>query len=232
MTELADVHDSKSCGGNPMGVRLSPAAPMRFIYRHPKIYGFLISFIHSRALLEQFKKEVGRNHSIFDVAAGYGGMAEFIDSPNSYCGIDANEKFVEHGRRQGLNLKIKNIFDETAYQKSDIFLAVDIIHHLPEEKLSELFDLIFKHAGQKVIVLEPAFVSVTYRYWIFGRFLGWFFRKFDADGVNDIQRWFSENEYEDLFKRRIGSDLGKAFSVRYRRLGCYWLAVFENLAVR
>ena len=27
VTELADVHDSKSCEGNLMGVQLSPAAP-------------------------------------------------------------------------------------------------------------------------------------------------------------------------------------------------------------
>lgn len=28
VTELADVHDSKSCGRKLMGVRLSPAAPI------------------------------------------------------------------------------------------------------------------------------------------------------------------------------------------------------------
>lgn len=64
---------------------------MRFQYRHPRVYDFLIKFIYPKDLMDKFSDEVGKNQSVFDVAAGYGRVAKYIDSSNSYYGIDLNE---------------------------------------------------------------------------------------------------------------------------------------------
>ena len=61
--------------------------------------------------MNAFSVEIGKHHSVFDVAAGYGRIAKFIDPSNSYQGIDLNEIFINHGRKQGLHLEVKNIFD-------------------------------------------------------------------------------------------------------------------------
>ena len=199
---------------------------MRIQYKSPQLYEFFISFLYSKKLLKQFTKEVDKNRTVFDVAAGYGRMSRFIDSSNSYYGIDLNKKFVEYGKKHGINLEIKNIFDSAAYKKSDVFIVVDIVHHLSTENLKKLFDLIFNHANQKVIVIEPAFVNFSVSYGLLGRLIDWFFGKIDDDGLNKITHWFSGDEYKNLFKSRFGSKYGSNFSVSYNRYGAHYLAVF------
>lgn len=199
---------------------------MRFQYRHPKLYDFLIRFLYTKKLLENFRYEVGKNQSVFEVAAGYGRMARLIDSSNQYYGIDLNNIFVKYGRKNGVNLEIKNIFDSEAYKKSDVFIVVDIIHHFPPEKIEKLFDIIFLHAERKVVVMEPSFVSFTKRYGILGKFLGWVFKIIDDDGFNRIEYWFTDEKYQELFQSRFGSRYGKKFQMKYQRLGGHHLVTF------
>ena len=197
-------------------------------YRHPKLYNFLISFLYSKKLLKEFLKEVGEKHTIFDVAAGYGRMSKFIHPSNSYYGIDLNKKFVEYGRRQGINLVRKDILDFSAYIKHDVFVVVDIIHHLTSENIKKLFGSIFVHAAKKVIIIEPAFLNFTDRHPVFGRCIDWLFKKIDDDGFNKITKWFSPREYEAMFKNHFDCYHANAFSVEYRRFGLHYLAVFTR----
>lgn len=202
---------------------------MRFQYRHPKFYDFLISFIYSPKLMARLSDEVGRNNSVFDVAAGYGRVSKFIDSSNSYYGIDRNTFFIKHGRDRGLKLDIKDIFDPKSYTKSDIFLVIDIIHHLSKEKIKALFDIIFQNTVKKVIVIEPSFVDVSSKYGIFGKLIGWFFKKVDDDGFNKIVHWFGDREYSEMFNNRFGSEEGKNFSVSCEIISAHYLVVFNRI---
>ena len=199
---------------------------MRLQYRHPKIYDYLISFLYSDRLLKRFSETVGKHKKVFDVAAGYGRMSRFIDTSNSYYGIDLNRKFVEHGQTEGVNLEIKNIFDPQAYKESDIFVLVDIVHHLTPESLRQLFDLVFSHAKEKIIVIEPAFVNLSARHGFLGQLVDLFFKKIDDDGINKITRWFTEEEYIGLFKSKFGSALGHDFSLRYEKIDKHYFVVF------
>ena len=201
---------------------------MRIQYRHPKLYDFLISFLYGRKLLEKFRQEVGKNHSVFDVAAGYERMVRFIDSSNRYVGIDRNEIFVNYGKRNKLQLKVRDIFDPTAYKQCDVFIVVDVIHHLTTEKLQDLFDLIFRHVKEKVVIIEPSFVSFRRRYGILGKFLGWIFRIIDDDGFNKIIRWLDDEEYQHLFQSRFGSQYGKRFTMNYQKLDGHHLVTFTS----
>lgn len=201
---------------------------MRFQYKHPRIYDFLISFIYPKELLDKFSAEVGKNNSVFDIAAGYGRMSNFIDPSNSYYGIDLNKIFIDHGRKSGLNLEVKNIFDETSYKKSDVFILVDVIHHLSRAKLQELFNLIFKYADKKVVVIEPAFVNLSSKYGTSGQIMDWFFRKMDDDGFNKINRWFTDEEYSELFDKKFDSQHGNDFSIRRQKVSNHYLVTFTR----
>ena len=199
---------------------------MRYQYKHPQIYDFLISFLYSDKLLEKFSETVGKNKTVFDIAAGYGRMSKFVDKSNLYYGIDLNKKFVEHGQKEGINLELKNIFDALVYKESDVFVLVDLVHHLTKESLHKLFDLVFSHTKEKVIVIEPAFVNLYSRYGFWGRIVDWFFKKIDDDGINKITRWFTEEEYTRLFDNRFGCTLCHSFYLEINKIGKHYFAVF------
>lgn len=201
---------------------------MRFQYRHPKIYDFLIKFIYSKELMGVFSREVGKNQTVFDVAAGYGRIAKYIDSSNSYYGIDLNEIFINHGRSRGLNIEVRDIFEKGSYKQSDVFVLVDIIHHLTKEKLKELFDIVFQYANKRVIVVEPAFVDLQSKYGIWGKLVDRFFRVMDYDGFNKINRWFTDDEYTKLFEGKFGSYYGDNFSIRQQKVSNHYIVIFTK----
>ena len=122
-------------------------------YRHPKIYDFFINFLYPKKLMEKFREEVGTGMTIFEVAAGYGRMSRYIDSSNLYYGIDLNPIFVASGRNQGINLDIKDIFDPAAYKTADIYILVDVIHHLDGEKLRKMRSAV-KVSKSEIIKIE------------------------------------------------------------------------------
>lgn len=201
---------------------------MRFQYKHPKIYDLIIRLIYPKELMDKLSKEIGKNQSVFDVAAGYGRVAYYIDQSNSYHGIDLNEIFVNYGRDRGLDLQLKNILNESSYRESDIFVIVNVVHHLTQEKLKAMFNLIFKHALKKVIVVEPAFVDLSAKYGVIGKLIDWFLRIMDYDGFNVIHRWFTDKEYLALFDGRFGSDCADNFSVHQQKTANHYLVSFTK----
>ncbi|MEK7510139.1 MAG: class I SAM-dependent methyltransferase [Patescibacteria group bacterium] len=191
---------------------------MRIYYRYPKLYELIVTkLLYSKRLIERFREVVGKNQSVFEVAAGYGRVARFIDPSNVYRGIDLNEGFVHHGRELGLDLEVKDIFDPLAYRTSDVCIAVDLIHHVPTEKLKPLFDLIFSHTGRKVVIMEASFQPMK-RYGILGTLIEWIFCMIDDDGINKMKRVRTDREYEQLFENRFGSKHGKDFDLAYEKI--------------
>ena len=178
--------------------------------------------------MERFSTEVGKYQSVFDVAAGYGRVARFLHHSNTYYGIDLNEHFIKHGQNNGLELHLKNILDESSYHRRDVFVLVDIVHHLPEENLKLLFDLVFKYANRKVVIIEPAFVNLSERYGIWAKPIDWFFSYVDYDGFNKIDRWFTNEEYRELFKKKFGSQYGCCFQVRQEQISNHHLVTFTR----
>lgn len=197
-------------------------------YRHPRLYQLLIPIIHRKAVIDVFRQEVGKNVHVQDVAAGFGCMAKYIDGSNTYRGIDLNEKFVEYGQKLGLDITKASIFDPDAYTMADVAVLVDVIHHLPPDKLTGLFDLVFKNTTQKVIILEPAFLNLSKRYGKAAAPIDWLMRQLDSDGVNKIDRWLSEEEYMSFFESRFGSTYGKDFRPEVKKVYPYYIVTFQK----
>ena len=189
-------------------------------------------FLYPRQLTERFSREVGQNKSVFDVAAGYGRMSRFLDPSNIYYGIDLNNSFVEYGKKQGIHLEAKDIFDCHAYTPCDIFVVVDIIHHLPLNRLSALFDLIFSHAKEKVIIIEPSFTSTATKYGIVGKLLGFIFCFIDDAGANSkVQKWLTNEEWKQLLEERFSSVRGKSFVATYEKVGGHHFATLIRIPI-
>ncbi|MDO8633507.1 MAG: class I SAM-dependent methyltransferase [Candidatus Wildermuthbacteria bacterium] len=202
---------------------------MRIQYRYPKLYQlFVHKLFYPKQLWEKLRLETGENNTIFEVAAGYGYASTFLHPSNSYYGIDLNKHFIAYGRKKGTHIELKSIFDPAAYRVSDVFLAIDIVHHLSAEKLKDVFNLIFQHSKKKVIVIDPAFVSIARKYGMLGTFLGWLFRFFDNDGFTKIERWLSEEEYQNLFRSRFSSEYGENFEVTLQKVSGYHFVVFTR----
>ena len=202
---------------------------MKIQYRYPKLYQiFVHKVLYPKRLWEKLRLEVGEKNTVFDVAAGYGYASNFLHPSNTYYGIDLNKNSVMYARKRGVDLELKNIFDPRAYKTNDIFLAIDIIHHLTPEKMKRLFSLIFQHAKRKVVVIEPAFVSITKKYGLFGKLLGWLFRILDDDGFTKIKHWLSEKEYQSLFRSHFSSEHGKNFEVDLQRIAGYHFVIFTK----
>lgn len=198
-------------------------------YKYPWIYGILIRIIHRGPVLREFKKQVGKKVSVFDIAAGFGNMARCLDSSDTYTGIDLNQTYVAYAQRRGLNVQIGDIFDDKAYKPTDVSILVDVVHHIPEVKLEKLFDNVFKNTRKRVVILEPAFLNLEERHGVAARPLDWVLRKLDGDGVNTIERWLSEEEYTRLFESKFSSKLGRTFAVRVQKIKPYYIVTFMRL---
>ncbi len=197
-------------------------------YKFIWIYRLLIPLIHRRSVKQSFKKAVGKNVSVFDVACGFGQTAHYLDPSTRYSGIDLNKKFIKYAQKKGKDVRLADIFERTSYKPSDVVTLVDIIHHMPEDKLPLLFDNIFRSAKSKVVILEPAFVNLKDRYGLFGSIIDWLFKKLDSDGFNTIERWYSEAEYNKIFASHFGSKYGKAFDVTIKKVWPYNLVVYTR----
>lgn len=197
-------------------------------YKYPRIYDIGIRITHRPKVLKEFYKAVGSKVSVFDVAAGYGGMSRYISSENLYSGIDLNDISLRYAKKHGINIRKGNIFDQTAYTKSDVLILVDVVHHINPDKLSALFDLVFTNSQKRVVIMEPAFVNLQAKYGFLGKIIDKILMKLDDDGVNKIDNWYSESEYLALIKGRFGSKHGKDFSVTTKKINPYYLIIYTR----
>ncbi|HSX15861.1 MAG TPA: class I SAM-dependent methyltransferase [Candidatus Saccharimonadales bacterium] len=197
-------------------------------YRHPWLYRLTIPLIHTRPVLRAFRRAVGKHVSVFDVAAGFGGMAGHIDRTNTYSGIDLNDVYLAHARQQGLDVRRGNIFDAAAYKSADVFILVDVVHHIAESKLPELFDLVFAHAKRRVVVMEPYYMSLCETYGPAARPIEWALRVLDSDGTNTIGRWFTRAEYESMFTAGFSSRHAADFTVSVQKAYPYYIVTYTR----
>ncbi len=172
-------------------------AKKSLMYNHPKVYDLILKFLHGSSLKDRYKiisLEIGTNKKVIDVGCGTGKFAQFLDKTCEYNGIDLNEKFAEHAKNKGLNIKIGNLMDEKNYSSCDVTVICDVLHHVVpnDKKLVE----ICRNVSKKTIICEP-FTKDCFFNVISGKFQN--SRLFhnllgEADGVNtfeDMKEWIA-----------------------------------------
>ncbi len=168
-------------------------------YYHPLAYDLAIRFLYFDGL-KLLKKLMGKNKSVFEAACGYGRMKQYMDPSISYSGIDLNPQFIVFGQKRGLNISIGNALEPQNFQKADVVLLADILHHLPVHHMKTLFQNAAQTATEKIVIIEPSFVTLASKKNILSKALSKFMISMDHDGFNQINRWLSRKEYNQLFQ--------------------------------
>lgn len=187
-----------------------------FFYQHPRLYDFGIRFLYFDGM-KIVKKVIGKGKSVFEAGCGYGRMKKYLDPSCSYYGIDLNEKFVEFGKKRNRNIDIGNILDESLYRESDVILLADILHHLTAGDIRKLISISVRHAREKVVIIEPVFVNIGSKNHFLSRAIAKFMAWLDSDGFNEIEKWMSREEYDELFLSLKASNNIKEMKVTHFR---------------
>tara|TARA_B100000315_G_scaffold248670_1_gene278801 strand:- start:124 stop:732 length:609 start_codon:yes stop_codon:yes gene_type:complete len=170
-----------------------------YIFRNPWLYSLSIRLLH----FDGFKKIrdiIGKEKNVFEPACGFGRLQRYLYDSCSYSGIDLNEIFINFGKKRGLDIRIGNVLEESNYIKSDIIILCDILHHLTKDKIQEVVSIATKFAKEKIVIMEPAFVGLASGKGFFSRLAAKVFARVDFDGINNIEHWFTRQDYQKLFK--------------------------------
>jgi SAM-dependent methyltransferase len=169
------------------------------MFRNPWLYSLSIRLLH----FDGFKKIrdiIGKEKNVFEPACGFGRLQRYLYDSCSYSGIDLNEIFINFGKKRGLDIRIGNVLEETNYIKSDIIILCDILHHLTKDKIQEVVSIATKFAKEKIVIMEPTFVGLASGKGFFSRLAAKVFARVDFDGINNIEHWFTRQDYQKLFK--------------------------------
>lgn len=182
--------------------------------------------IHKKELKERYElisKLVGKNKKVFELGCGTCLVKNYLDESCSYEGWDLNQKFVNHAKKKGLNVKLKNVFDFLDYPENEVILIIDILHHIVpnHEKLIDEA----KKRSKKLIILEPYISSdpLFNSKGLMKKICMIYYKFFaDFDGINPLEnifKWdYDEKSLKKFFEQKgakqvtkIGSDLISVF---------------------
>ncbi|MCP4215110.1 MAG: class I SAM-dependent methyltransferase [bacterium] len=180
------------------------------------MYDMLIRLLYFDGL-KIVKKLIGNQKSVFEAACGYGRMIKYLEPDCTYTGIDLNETFINYGKKRNRDIKIGDILDSSYYVKSDVILLADILHHLTVSDMKKLVAIATHYAIEKILIIEPVFVKIGSRKNIFSRMVSAFMKYMDSDGFNHIDKWFSREEYDELFKNLKESNNIKEMKITHFR---------------
>ena len=103
----------------------------------------------------------------------------------------------------------------------------DILHHLSSEDTRTLFSIAVRFAREKIVIVEPEFVTYAAKKNTLSRALGKFMAVMDYDGINEIEKWLSDEEYKSLFYDLKESNNIEKFKIKkFRRH--YFVEMFMN----
>ncbi|MGE5340448.1 MAG: class I SAM-dependent methyltransferase [Candidatus Omnitrophota bacterium] len=168
------------------------------IYRYPLIYDWSIRFLYFDGL-KILKDIIGKNRRVFEPACGYGRMKNYMYPDCQYAGIDLNHRFIRYGQRKNRDIRWGNVLDAQYYRSADTILLCDILHHLEKNDIRKLLNIAAQFATEKIVIIEPTFVSIGSKKNLLSRGIGKFMAMVDFDGHNPIRSWMSKEEYRDLF---------------------------------
>jgi SAM-dependent methyltransferase len=170
-----------------------------FMFVHPYFYDTFIRILYFDGL-KILKKLVGMKKNVFEAGCGYGRLQNYIDPSCTYSGIDLNKKFIEFGRKRNRDIHVGNVLDVDQYRDSDVILLADILHHLTLKDAGKLLAIAVRFAREKILIIEPTFVIIGSYNNFFSRIIGKIMKWLDADGINQIEKWLTREEYDELFK--------------------------------
>jgi hypothetical protein len=171
-----------------------------FLYRRAGAYKFGLRAVHGRQLDQRYEymaEMIGSGVKVLEPLCGPALLPDYLRNC-SYAGFDLNEKFVEHAAKADLDVRLRDATDPRAYERSDVVVLCDALHHLTPEQEKRVLQLSFESARRKLIVCDPCIdhYDSLFPAWLPGR------------------RWLMERVYE--FLEKDGSNNAKLENRRTR----------------
>lgn len=197
-----------------------------FVYENPRLYELMLKIIHGRNLKMRYKlisEEILKN-SVLDIGCGTGILEEYLNKEANYLGFDLNKDFIEYGKKRKRNVKMQSILDFDNYEKRDVIVICDILHHLCPNH-AEILDKIKIFAKKKIIICEP---FIEHKSGILGNIQNRIGLFIDNDGINSCNErskfgWYSEEELKNFFKNQIKDRK----ALRLEKIGNDIIAIYE-----
>jgi len=126
------------------------------LYKCPMIYKYGLQLVLGKNYIKRNKymvDEIGTSN-VLEVGCGIGLFSENINN-EQYQGFDINTRFIKHAQKQGINAYVGNALNPDSYNKTDIILLCDIIHHLPPSQRKKIINNCFQNCKNKLIICEP-----------------------------------------------------------------------------
>ena len=95
------------------------------------------------------------------------------------------------------------------------------------DEIKRVVSIATKFAKEKVVIMEPAFVGLASGKGFFSRFLAKIFAKIDFDGINNIENWFTKQDYYKLFKYLKSANNFSDMKIQLFRQ-YYWVELVSN----
>lgn len=195
-------------------------------YWHPRIYRLSeLPRRGRRAVRERIRAIIGPGKRVFDAAALFGELREYLDPSCEYRGVDAIANFVRYAQRRGLDVRLEDPAADTPFPPSDAVVLIDRLHHVTLAETQRILDKALQ-AAPLVLIVEPTFLHWT-RTRSIGWLVDWFFRTFDSNGFNKDFVWYSKDDYLRELPRLFGLER-QDVAVEITEIGSNLLAVYRR----
>lgn len=177
------------------------------MYQNAFLYNLIIRLLHKGYDDYKIIAQMIEGSSVLDLACASCIIQRFLPKNARYEGWELNNNFVLYCRKQGFNVRQKNVFDiEKENKKWDTIIIKDLLHHIyPKEK--ELLGLLKKRADY-IIVCEPILNKKRFKDIIFGHkifnFAHYFFGDFDSFNHFNSGRLFQKRYDKPSFLSMLG----------------------------
>src|SRR5947209_5388415 len=130
---------------------------MGLVYRRAFIYRVAMTVLEGREGAERRRRIAGSiaaGSSVVDLCCGDARIAdELIAKGCSYVGLDINRRFVESGRRRGLDIRYWDAARDDVPEADVVCMLSSLYHFIPDEQ--HVFDRMRSSARQMVLISEP-----------------------------------------------------------------------------
>ena len=127
-----------------------------FAYAHPWTYGAIMRVLHWGDFEERYavvSRHVPPGASVVDLCCGDAALASRLSQAKSYVGLDANEGFVRHGQRRGVDTRLWDAHRDPIPDADVVVIQSSLYQFHPED--GALLSRALTAARMRLVVAEP-----------------------------------------------------------------------------
>ncbi len=127
-----------------------------FAYAHPWTYSAIMRVLHWGEFETRYSavaEHVPAGASVVDLCCGDAALAARIPQAKSYLGLDANQRFIDHAKRRGIDARLWDARTMPIPQADIVVIQSSLYQFHPED--ADLVRKAFAAATQRVVIAEP-----------------------------------------------------------------------------